>query len=712
MRKQFKTLATFLVMVISIGIVISPASLAEVATSLEMRQVCRNWLSYIVFCGKGWSETTEPRIAAFQDIVVNDTVVGHYFEIEPSGYVIVPILKDLAPVEAYSDMYHLDWNDKDGVPVLLKDVLNHRVRLFVEKYGSTEAVPSDKEVALFGDVNRTRWDRFLLPDDEFLAGLTQKDASEFRDAGPLLTSVWHQYEPYNNYCPTGDGGRTLVGCVATSASQIMDYYEWPPEGIGSHDYWWAGDYSCEGSSPGAVLSAFYNDPYDWGNIPDDCYGGCTMAEEDALAELCYEVGVAYNMDYGYCGSGAYTSNTQYIFPMYFRYLDQIELHNRGSVSQQTWSDLIQAEIEAGRVIHYQIYKHAIVCDGWRDLDGILQVHMNYGWGGSQNLWYTIDQLHCDWEGCDYMNELMLTRIEPDKRAIVDADTTWGQAPLEVQFTGNSSLPDVSDWTWVFGDGDSAFIQSPIHTYTAPGRYDVSLSVLAGSGYGYYATTDYMTILADSLIGPGCEGASGTVVEVVIYGCNTLPVNNIKITVEYAGTLSLNFQSYSTDGCRIDYFDVISQIHLDTWNKRMAFNIYNTNPETPDLEAGGGPMLKLYFSIPGSAEPGQSTPIELDGYQQHMPLFSGPVMDFAPVPVSGDVFIPVDYICGDANGDTDINLLDVLFLIAHLYDDPPGPAPDPPEAGDVNGDGAINLLDVLYLIDYLYGTPQGPEPVCP
>lgn len=32
-------------------------------------------------------------------------------------------------------------------------------------------------------------------------------------------------------------------------------------------------------------------------------------------------------------------------------------------------------------------------------------------------------------------------------------------------------------------------------------------------------------------------------------------------------------------------------------------------------------------------------------------------------------------------------------------------------GDANNDGVINLLDILYLIDYKYGIPPGPEPDC-
>lgn len=72
----------------------------------------------------------------------------------------------------------------------------------------------------------------------------------------------------------------------------------------------------------------------------------------------------------------------------------------------------------------------------------------------------------------------------------------------------------------------------------------------------------------------------------------------------------------------------------------------------------------------------------------------------------------DFVCGDAEGDGEVNLLDILALISFLYDDPPGNAPDPMMAGDVNNDSEINLLDILDLISYLYDEPPGDAPDCP
>ncbi len=73
----------------------------------------------------------------------------------------------------------------------------------------------------------------------------------------------------------------------------------------------------------------------------------------------------------------------------------------------------------------------------------------------------------------------------------------------------------------------------------------------------------------------------------------------------------------------------------------------------------------------------------------------------------DIFLYFDFICGDANGDLTVNLLDITFLISFLYKE--GVGPDVLEAANTNGDSAINILDITYLISFLY--KSGPEPVC-
>jgi C1A family cysteine protease len=71
-------------------------------------------------------------------------------------------------------------------------------------------------------------------------------------------------------------------------------------------------------------------------------------------------------------------------------------------------------------------------------------------------------------------------------------------------------------------------------------------------------------------------------------------------------------------------------------------------------------------------------------------------------------VSIEFVCGDANDDETVNILDITYLINYLYKG--GQAPVPLDAADVNSDGAINILDITYLINFLY--KGGPEPNCP
>ena len=57
-----------------------------------------------------------------------------------------------------------------------------------------------------------------------------------------------------------------------------------------------------------------------------------------------------------------------------------------------------------------------------------------------------------------------------------ADTTLGCDSLQVQFNDTSIVNNFQSRLWEFGDGESDTVISPIHTYSSPGIYTVSLTV--------------------------------------------------------------------------------------------------------------------------------------------------------------------------------------------------------------------------------------------
>lgn len=222
-----------------------------------------------------------------------------------------------------------------------------------------------------------------LPEwEQVLAG----DFAASRDVmvQPLLSVNWNQGDGYNDLCPpdaAGPGGRALVGCVAVSMAQIMHYWQQPRQGTGSHGY---------NSDYGWLFADFGAATYDWEQIA----ASSPTAEG---AELLYHCGVAVDMMYGADGSGAYVGwgNPCALTAMrdHFGFQTSLQFVQKQGMSWTSWRNRMRTELDAGRPVLLSGYGsggHAFNLDGWRDDD---YFHLNWGWGGSFNGWFLIDQLN-------------------------------------------------------------------------------------------------------------------------------------------------------------------------------------------------------------------------------------------------------------------------------------------------------------------------------
>jgi len=63
------------------------------------------------------------------------------------------------------------------------------------------------------------------------------------------------------------------------------------------------------------------------------------------------------------------------------------------------------------------------------------------------------------------------------------------------------------------------------------------------------------------------------------------------------------------------------------------------------------------------------------------------------------------VCGDANGDSEVSIADVVYLVNYLFRS--GPEPDPLWVADCNQNGSADIVDAIYLTDYLF--KSGPSP---
>lgn len=88
-----------------------------------------------------------------------------------------------------------------------------------------------------------------------------------------------------------------------------------------------------------------------------------------------------------------------------------------------------------------------------------------------------------------------------------ADSTFSFGPVTVHFSDLSRCLAQLSWSWTFGDGSGSSEQNPVHTYTTPGKYTVSLTVTNETGSNTKTIWDYIRIapeplpLADSLDNP-------------------------------------------------------------------------------------------------------------------------------------------------------------------------------------------------------------------
>jgi len=420
----------------------------EMATWDEAVTVANNWIVRVIWQEGHWGGYDWAEVEYIQEFTRSGRVIGYFCHVRPIGFIVVSLRKELAPVKAYSDTCNLDPESDEGMADLLKtkmegllDAIEQPIRLY-----GVDALPDVQ--GLFEIDYRPAWDELCGEVGAFGGEFKSFQATDsVSQVGPLLSSSWHQGEPYNLLCPEGDSrctdccpepdvvcspfDRTPVGCVATAAAQIMKYWNWPPYGVGGHSYFWDGDDSCPAGGTTGVgegwLSATFTNPYDWLRMPDRLTNDSSQDEIDSVAELCYEIGVAVEMDYGVCDSLAYIRDMNDAYGDHFLYHTYVVA--KRADNRSIWLDVIQGQLQANQPIHYRFVGHQLVLDGWREDGGTVmrQYHMNYGYGGycddpnGCNTWYSLDALY---GSNDPNEEKMIAYVYPVPALGYDLIDNW------------------------------------------------------------------------------------------------------------------------------------------------------------------------------------------------------------------------------------------------------------------------------------------------
>jgi len=380
---------------------------AKMATMDEALNVASNWIDLVIQKKGSWGDANTAFIQDIQEFKQGQRTIGYFCNVEPVGYIIVSLRKELAPIKAYSARCNLDPAFGEGMADLIKGKMEEILNAIEQQAGPiqtarTEDVSRLVEInygnawaELEGDISMVQWD---LDSDE-----GDISAANYQEGDIMLTTNWHQGDPYNHDCPAPPGGddctaaHCVVGCVATAGAQVMRHWCWPPYGVGIG----------------------YSDFYDWPNMPDSVTAGSPAAERNAVAELSHEIGVAVGMGYclgssSPCASTANTYDMEDVYEDQYRYSTVCAKRDRTSYSAVDWFNLMKVDFNVNRVIQYRIKGHSIVGDGWQEIGTTptRQYHMNYGWSGtSEDTWYTLDALYQPGGGTTN-DEYMLENIYP------------------------------------------------------------------------------------------------------------------------------------------------------------------------------------------------------------------------------------------------------------------------------------------------------------
>ncbi len=343
----------------------------------------------------------------------------YVFNVGETGFVIMSADDNFRPVIGYSDEGVFDVNN---IPPAMEFYLNSILEARSHYNGNVV----NPKVA-------TEWSS--LAKNGTLFSRNGGKGREF-----LVKTRWNQNPaPYNSMCPEDPqspnaGYHAYVGCVATAMSQIMKYWNYPTQGQGSHSYYHP-KYGQQSANFGATT-------YDWDHMLNSYSSGNYSPEEGtAVATLCYHCGVAVNMNYGGDveeGSGANSESVPGAISNYFRYSGAATVINKSNPT--TWMNILKEAFDMGWPMYYagvvsgEPYGHAFICDGYDDND---YFHFNWGWGGSGDNWFLIDEMEYNSQ-----NKIVNNFVPAD---IYNA-TAQAPTNLNVVPAADNSLSTTLSWT--------------------------------------------------------------------------------------------------------------------------------------------------------------------------------------------------------------------------------------------------------------------------
>ncbi len=312
------------------------------------------------------SDLLDLQILDVKTVKTNSIDIFHIVNFKPAGFVIISAAKTWFPVIAFGFDRNFEY------PVTAPAV---NMWLENEEKKITYSLKQPQRHPKIADA----WSEY---DNNHLIYFSAKNE---RIVQPMLTTEWNQGTYYNEFCPPDPSGpdkKTYAGCVATAIGQVMNYFRYPLTGTGT--------YTSEYLVYGVHTVDYDNATYSWNEMPLKL-----TRSNHPVAELLYHIGVSVDMNYGPNGSGMWNHKAAHTMSTFFGYTDSTQYNFRDTTTID-WNGMLIDHLDRGIVLYYAgwadsqyVSGHAFVCDGYQDSTFF---HFNWGWGGSWDGYFHIDNL--------------------------------------------------------------------------------------------------------------------------------------------------------------------------------------------------------------------------------------------------------------------------------------------------------------------------------
>lgn len=517
-----------------------------------------------------WKQNTElNRVPDFVCEPMAPTFTGFYIlnSTQEGGFVIVSADDRVQPILGYSEESSFDVTN---MPPNLRDwLMGYEEQIH---YAIDENIKPTEEVV-------AEWSTLLEG-----GALAPKSTTA---VNPLLTTQWDQSPYYNQLCPSYlfGVGHTKTGCVATAMAQVMKYWNYPLQGRGYHSY------NCD---YGTLSANFANTTYDWVHMPNQLTSSSSTTQVNAVATLMYHCGVSVDMDYGIFSSGAITGNVASSLVSYFRYDNGAHFVSKeGNYSENGWISLLKTELNAGRPMIYRgegSGGHCFVCDGYNNSN---YFHFNWGWGGNDNGYYSINDL----------TPSILNDFTSNQGAVIGIQPSTSTAP-EIEMYSDLSVNDawflsnITGTVQIVNMGTSSFSgQLAVVIFNEEGIYvDEQIFSVNNLTHNHY-TSKTINISGGTHLIPGTYYAlalyseDGNNWDLVPNGVNAYPATTFDIT--YSAQMETNSAFSNTTFVQ----GQTATVNVDVWNSGSETFYGKVGVKLANIEDGSVIQTIQEISIP-------------------------------------------------------------------------------------------------------------------